>query len=206
MTYRELLEHLDAWFARGRAAAPPGVVPCRSGCSACCHGLFDISAADAELLAEGVAALPEAERAALQARAEAQLEQCAELAPGWAAPWDVEALPEEAFDALCEQLARAPCPVLGPDGACSLYAHRPATCRMTGLPMQTISGPLENECPIQDEHPAYQALLPTRFDLTGFERVAAEHDAQAVERGGHATIVAAACSGAGRLPQEQTGT
>lgn len=42
--YAQLLARLDQWFAAGRAAG--GVVPCRGGCTACCHGPFDISVAD----------------------------------------------------------------------------------------------------------------------------------------------------------------
>ena len=83
LTYRELLETLDRWFARGREAAGKGVIPCRLGCGACCHGVFDISPADAALLAEGLAALPEADREAVRARANDQLERFAKLLPDW---------------------------------------------------------------------------------------------------------------------------
>lgn len=56
MTYRALLPILDRWFMTGSAHAGPGVVPCRAGCTACCLGPFDISPADARLVA--LAALP----------------------------------------------------------------------------------------------------------------------------------------------------
>lgn len=193
MTYRALLETLDAWFARGRDAAGDGVIPCGRGCSACCHGVFDISPADAALVAQGVAELPEAERAALRERAAAQLTRYAEALPEWGAPWDVDSVDEAAFDTLCEQLSDAPCPALQADGGCTIYAHRPATCRMTGLAMDAgVAGRLDNECPIQSDFPAYAALTPTPFDLMGFEGAAHVHDTAAAARGFQGTTVASA--------------
>jgi len=193
VTYRELLATVDAWFARGTAAAGPGVVPCARGCNACCHGPFDVSPADAALIAEGVAALPEPQRAALRARAEKQLSRYSQLLPNWKAPFEVDALDEQAFDALTEKLAREPCPALADDGACVLHAHRPATCRLTGLSLRSRDGDvLENFCPIQSEFPAYAALAPTPFDLQAFEEQAASFDAEAVAAGHASTTVAGA--------------
>jgi Fe-S-cluster containining protein len=188
-----LLSTLDAWFARGRAAAGPGVVPCARGCNACCHGPFDVSPADAALIAEGVAALPEPQRAALRARAALQLRRYTELLPQWKAPYEVDALDERAFDALTEQLANAPCPALADDGSCVIHAHRPATCRLTGLGLLTRAGDvLENFCPIQSQFPAYATLPPTAFDLQAFETEAARFDAEAAAAGHASTTVAGA--------------
>jgi len=192
-TYRALLETLDAWFARGHEAAGPGVIPCKRSCSACCHGVFDISPADAVRVAEAVAALPSAEAASLRSRADEQLRACAEHLPAWGEPWDVDALPEDTFDALTEQLAQAPCPALAEDGGCAIYADRPATCRMTGLALDAgRAGTLDNHCPIQADHPRYRALAPVPFDLLAFEEQALRHDEVAVARGGSTTTVAGA--------------
>jgi Fe-S-cluster containining protein len=193
MTYLSLLSTLDAWFARGISAAGPGVVPCGRGCSSCCHGPFDVSPADAELIAEGVAALPEPARKALRDRAAKQLRRYTELLPEWRAPFEVDQLDEQAFDALTEKLAGAPCPALADDGACSIHAHRPATCRLTGLSLRTRDGGvLENFCPIQSQFPAYAKLAPTEFDLQAFEAEAARCDAQAAASGHASTTVAGA--------------
>lgn len=189
--YRALLETLDAWFACGRDAAGPGVIPCRRTCSACCHGVFDISPADAQLVAEGLAALPPEQAAALRSRAVDQLRRCAERLPTWGPPWDVDALAEVTFDALTEQLAHEPCPALAQDGGCAIYAQRPATCRMTGLAMDAgPAGRLDNECPIQAGFPDYAALAPVPFDLMGFERQSARHDEAAAAHGHKTTTVA----------------
>ena len=137
------------------------------------------------------------------ARAQAQLQRCAELVPGWGPPWDVAMLREEVFDALTESLAQQPCPALGPAGGCAIYAHRPATCRMLGLAMRTREGEvLENCCPIQKDFPDYAALAPELFDLAAFESEAEEYDLLAAALGAVSTTVAgaivAACGAAPR--------
>lgn len=189
--YDILLESLDHWFARGAAAAGPGVVPCRSGCSACCHGPFDISPADAALVAQAMALLPEPIRHEVTDRAAHQLDCYRELIEGWGAPWDVDGLDARAFDALTEVLQELPCPALGAEGECLIYTLRPATCRMIGLPMENREGDqLENACPIKGDFPDYSALPPTPFDLHRFESLAEEFDIVASEAGWVATTVA----------------
>jgi Fe-S-cluster containining protein len=163
--YRELLEGLDRWFADA-AARHPSVIPCRAGCTACCHGPFDISVADAHLLRAGLDALPPELRSAARKRASSILTQMRALEPEWGPPYDVRAIDEDHFDALTEQLSAAPCPLLGNTGACMVYEHRPMVCRLIGLPMMTAEGELlENACPIQDDFPAYASLTPQLFDL-----------------------------------------
>lgn len=191
--YPVLLAGIDAWFRTGLAAAGPGVVPCTAGCTACCHGPFDISPADAVLVAEAVRQLPPDQRDAMRATARAQVVRYAAVAPGWEQPWDVTVLGEEKFDLLSAALAELPCPALSESGACRIYAHRPATCRLMGLSLVTPEGDLlENACPIQADFPAYQALPPTPFDLLRFESEAAEVDKVVIADGWCVTTVAGA--------------
>jgi Fe-S-cluster containining protein len=167
--YRALLERLDAWFAEARRAAP-GVVPCRGGCSACCHGPFDISVADAELVRDAVSRLPVVDRNAATGRATALLERMRAIEPGWGPPYEVAAIGEERFDRLSDALATEPCPLLDDAGRCRIYADRPLVCRLIGLGMVTPTGrTVENACPIQDRFPDYAELPPVGFDLEGFE-------------------------------------
>ena len=169
--YQALLQRIDRWFEQ-TAERHPGVIPCRSGCSACCHGPFDISVADALLLREGLALLPAANRAQARERATELLELMRELEPGWEAPFDVRAIGEARFDALTDALAAEPCPLLDEAGRCQVYAHRPLVCRLIGLPMVTAGGNvLENACPIQEDFPAYAAMDPQLFDLESLEGV-----------------------------------
>lgn len=166
--YRALLERLDRWFEAAREAT--GVIPCRPGCSACCHGPFDITVADVELLREGVAALAPADRAEVVAQAGALLSAMKMLEPGWAPPYAVADLGEERFDAMIERFAEVPCPLLDEAGACRVYRHRPLVCRLIGLGMITPTDRLiENACPIQEEFPGYAALAPQPFDLEALE-------------------------------------
>lgn len=163
--YQQLLERLDRWFAE-TSQRHPGVIPCRAGCTACCHGPFDISLADVRLLEAGLANLPTAERALVRDRAQALLDRIREIEPGWAAPYDVRVLEEDRFDAITIAFADVPCPLLDDAGACRAYAHRPLVCRLIGLPMMTAEGELlENACPIQEQFPAYASLDPQLFDL-----------------------------------------
>lgn len=194
MTYISLLTTLDTWFADGVAAAGTGVVPCRSGCTACCHGPFDISAADAREVARGVAALPPVVASSVRERAALQLRAGSDAAPAWQAPWQTFDAGEDAFDAMCDALATWPCPALDPtSGACLIHAHRPATCRLTGLSLRTDEADiLENVCPIQAQFPDYAALVATPFDLMRFELNAAEHDLAAMEEAWYSTTVAGA--------------
>ncbi|MEP6687129.1 MAG: YkgJ family cysteine cluster protein [Gemmatimonadales bacterium] len=170
-TYRSLLTQLDAWFAAGRRTAG-GVVPCRQGCTACCHGPFDISVADAELIGEALDRLPAAERARVTDRARTLLARMRDLEPEWSPPYPVEALGEDRFDRLTDSLAAEPCPLLDAAGRCAIYADRPLVCRMIGLGMRTAAGrAIENACPIQDQFPGYPSLPLVEFELEAFEEV-----------------------------------
>lgn len=170
-TYRSLLTQLDAWFAAGRRAAG-GVVPCRDGCTACCHGPFDISVADAELIGEALDRMPAPERARVTDRARTLLLRMRDLEPEWSSPYAVDALGEDRFDRLTDALAAEPCPLLDAAGRCAIYADRPLVCRMIGLGMRTPTGrAIENGCPIQDRFPGYRSLSLVEFELEAFEEV-----------------------------------
>jgi Fe-S-cluster containining protein len=221
--YRTLLASLDDWFSRGRREAA-GRVPCRTGCSACCHGPFDVSVADAELISAAVARLPAAERDEVIRRAGALLGRMRELEPGWGHPYDVVALGSARFDRLTDALADEPCPLLDDAGRCRIYADRPLVCRLIGLAMITPAGRvIGNECPIQDRFSGYAGLGPVAFDLEAFEdreddalRAAAERRFADETRWTFETtiaaVLAATCSPAptagtaGRSPETCTGS
>jgi Fe-S-cluster containining protein len=167
--YPALLGHLDIWQDAAHSMHP-GVIPCRAGCSACCHGPFDISVADALLVRDAVTRLPTESGDEVRRRAGAQIERMGQLSPGFAAPWDVAALGDAIFDDLVNALEDDPCPALDDEGRCRIYQHRPMICRLMGLGLLTPAGPvLENSCPIQDDFPEYAALPPQPFDLNAWE-------------------------------------
>src|SRR5215212_2452390 len=80
--YRDLLQEIDRWFET-TTNAHPGVIACRAGCSACCYGPFDISAADQLLLREGWLVLAADLRQSVLVRAADQVQTMQALAPGW---------------------------------------------------------------------------------------------------------------------------
>jgi Fe-S-cluster containining protein len=168
-TWQDQLRKLDRWSA-SVASNHPGLIPCHRGCSDCCNGPFDISAADTLLLKEGLATLPGATREAIRARGKLLLAKLWKLEPEWTAPWDLRDIDADRFDEIAEQLADEPCPMLDEEGSCTVYEYRPLICRIMGLPMMTAEGlVLENGCPIQHEFPAYAALDPQLFDLEALE-------------------------------------
>jgi len=197
--YPVLLAGLDAWQAQA-AEKFPGVIPCQAGCSACCHGPFDISVADALLVRNAVRALPAGIRADVRRRAESQVAAMGRTDPEFVAPWDVTALGEEGFDALVAAFEAQPCPALDDGGACRIYEHRPMICRLMGLGLETPDGHvIENACPIQEEFPEYESLPPQLFDLEDWEDAEADALIQAAEvlfgsgdRSGYETTVAGA--------------
>ena len=114
---------------------------CRPGCTPCCHGVFRISALDAERLRDGLRQIPPERAAAIRARARLTAEALAPHYPGnpRTGLLDEEDERWEAFADLPE--ADAPCPVLDPaTGCCDLYAARPLTCRIFGPPVRSAGG------------------------------------------------------------------
>ena len=135
--YRQLLSQVDAWY-RSVKEQHPDQVPCAKGCRDCCIGLFDVSLADRDLLREGMAVADPALRKDIEARAAVLISRLRAIAPdlgdtldGWSA---------EEIDDLCDEAGDVECPVLGREGDCRLYDHRPLTCRMSGVPVVDLSG------------------------------------------------------------------
>lgn len=193
--YLPLLERLDAWQHQANVSHP-NLIPCRRGCSACCHGPFDISAADVATLIDGFRLLDSATRAAVVAAARTQVDQVRAIEPSWQTPFDIAAIGETRFDHVSDSLATLPCPMLAADQRCVVYRHRPMVCRVIGIGLETESGEvIENACPIQADYPAYAALPPQTFPLEAWE---AEEEAE------KAAAAAALFGDAGRPGYETT--
>jgi Fe-S-cluster containining protein len=120
--------NLDEWFAsiRDRYA---NEMQCGRGCTACCHGLFDISLADADSVASGFRKLPPDVQSAVHLKA-ARLDSAIE--PKFLAEDDPR------IDEVVENANNPPCPCLGESGECLIYDDRPLACRLEGVPMVDV--------------------------------------------------------------------
>jgi Fe-S-cluster containining protein len=136
--YRRLLTDVDAWFAACLRAGGSSLA-CRGGCSACCRALFDITLLDAWLLKEAFAGLPGAVRSRVLDRCRPRLAELRERWPELKHPYLLNALPEDEWAAMAED-DMTPCPLLDDHGCCLVYAARPMTCRLHGLPNIDASG------------------------------------------------------------------
>ncbi len=144
----ELVQIVDASLADAtlRARKPDGTswLSCRPGCTPCCHGVFRISALDAERLRASLLTLEATDSlraAAIRVRAHHLVSKLQPHFPG--DPHTGVLLPEDdAWDTFADlPQADAACPVLDPaTGCCELYAGRPITCRVFGPPVMNDAG------------------------------------------------------------------
>jgi len=205
--YLPLLAELDRWQAR-TDSEHPGTIPCRAGCSACCHGPFDISIADVAALVDAVRLLPDTTRERVLATAREQADAMRALEPDWPHPYDIRAIGDDRFDRLSDAFAALPCPLLDRAGHCSVYHARPAVCRLMGLGLVNEYGDvIDNACPIQDDFPTYRDLSPQFFALAAWEdaeescrRDAAVQLAADQDAAGYETTIAMALSTWPTLP------
>ena len=113
---------------------------CRPGCNQCCTGVFRISPLDAARLRQGLAELQRGDAPKALSIQTRVAESAFRLAPTF--PGDVLTgvlHEDDGADAAFEDFGNDEvCPVLDPvAGTCSLYAHRPMTCRTFGPPVRT---------------------------------------------------------------------
>jgi Fe-S-cluster containining protein len=137
--YNQLLEEVDRWFAACQAEHP-GLISCGHGCSACCRGLFDITILDALYLKQGFDLLPVDEQEGVLRKSTDRLSLLSSLYPEFVSPWILNRIPEEQWETMMPEEDDTPCVLLSEDGACLVYAHRPMTCRLNGIPLVDVSG------------------------------------------------------------------
>lgn len=104
---------------------------CRKGCDACCCQLVTVSPAEAWMLAEHIATLPDALRNLVESKYAAALAavEKAGLLEKMRQLDDPGLSPEEHFNLARDYFRlKVPCPLLGA-GACRIYTNRPALCR-----------------------------------------------------------------------------
>jgi Fe-S-cluster containining protein len=130
---RTLARKTDDWFRRASAALL-SQIPCRAGCSHCCIGLFPITQLDVHLLQEGLRHLPIDQRERIEGRALQQVTALESAYPRLKPSPSIGGWSDREIDQAVTAFHDAPCPALGDNGLCSLYDHRPLTCRSMGIP------------------------------------------------------------------------
>lgn len=147
--YEALVQQADAVFARVKQEHGECVC-CKEGCADCCHALFDLTLVEALYIkAKFDAQFIEAARADLIERANE-------------ADRHIYRLKRQAFkehedgrpeDQILEEMAahRVRCPALNADDRCAIYAFRPLTCRIYGVP--TVIGGKAHTCGLSAFNP-----------------------------------------------------
>jgi Fe-S-cluster containining protein len=144
---RRFFQQTEGWFQRGQAALLESL-PCRQGCSRCCYGPFAITLLDELELQQGIRTLPSKTQQDIQTRAQLQVATMEAAFPRLTQSRHLDQWNEQDLDDLVTRFGDLPCPALGSDGSCLVYAHRPITCRMMGLPVE-IDGLVQGACEVQ---------------------------------------------------------
>jgi Fe-S-cluster containining protein len=164
--YGELLYEVDSWF-QSCSERYPALIDCRSGCSGCCRGLFDITLLDAGYLRRGFDALHDELKTAIITKASERLELLSSINPAFVEPWLLNGISEDDWDALMPEEDETPCLLLSESGGCLIYEHRPMTCRLNGIPLIDVSGEelFDEWCTLnfRDENPRLLADLRFAF-------------------------------------------
>ena len=177
-----LARKTDDWFRRASAALL-SQLPCRAGCSHCCIGLFPITRVDMRLLREGLAHLPVEQRESIKGRAAQQVAALQSAYPQLLSSCSLDEWSDEEIDRAVSTFQDTPCPALGDDGLCSLYAYRPLTCRSMGIPPRENTM-VNGACAIQTFVPIARlsaSLLREEQELAALEAAALATLPEAVE-------------------------
>lgn len=110
-------------------------VQCKRGCTDCCHALFGLFPIEAAFLRDRFAKLDPA----LQQEVLKRADQAEEQLTKFQAMMNEAHADDPGMQAYAMARERIRCPLLNDQGDCDLYAHRPVTCRIYGIPT-TVQG------------------------------------------------------------------
>ncbi len=113
----ELYSQSDSAVAHIKEAYP-GLVPCKPGCTDCCHAVFDVSLAEAVMIACQFSKLNRNIRRLALKHAQKALDA-----------WE-----KQVKSGADLSHARIRCPLLSPQNLCICYEVRPVNCRTYGVP------------------------------------------------------------------------
>jgi Fe-S-cluster containining protein len=130
--YEALVAQVDAVFHKvsGNFASE---VRCKEGCSDCCHALFDVTLIEAMYLNLKFSELEEIRRNEILIEAD-KADRKAYLLKKKASKEASEVDHSEILLRTAKERLR--CPLLDSADKCALYAYRPITCRIYGIPLE----------------------------------------------------------------------
>jgi Fe-S-cluster containining protein len=157
--YKAIVDQVDAVFQRVQAEHED-CVRCRVGCSDCCHAIFDLSLVEALYIkAQFDKVFKEGDRAQIIERAN-EADRAVYRLKRRAFKDHENGKPE---NEILEEMAaeRIRCPLLDADDRCALYADRPLTCRLYGIP--SVIGDKAHTCGLSGFEPG-KAYPTVRLD------------------------------------------
>jgi Fe-S-cluster containining protein len=159
-----LFRRAEQWFDRAHSVLL-GALPCRRGCHACCMGIFPVTIVDAVELHRGLNGLKPALRSDIERVAGEHVSALERSFPRLTESASLDAWTDAELDAAAQEFSDLPCPALGENGECRVYEHRPLTCRMMGLPIES-EGMVHGACRIQTAVPVVRlpAILKEESD------------------------------------------
>ena len=132
--YETLAAEADALFERVRSAHPD-CVSCCEGCSDCCHALFDLTLVEAVYINKRFAeAFPKGLERSIILEAAGVADRKAYIIKRQAFK-DTQAGQDTDSVIMGIGKERVRCPLLNDEKRCLLYAFRPITCRIYGIPV-----------------------------------------------------------------------
>lgn len=193
---RELVQIVDAALADSVRRSGSWLA-CRPGCTQCCTGVFAIGQLDALRLREGLVELEQHDPERAQAVRQRSRASVRRLSAGF--PGDASTGVLDENDDKFEDFANdEPCPVLNPEtGLCDLYAARPITCRVFGLPVRSNGGLGVCELCFRGATPKQVAACELRTETDELEAKLLADQARTIGKQGN-TIVAFALGRQGK--------
>lgn len=141
--YRAIVDQVDAVFKKVKEEHQE-CVSCKVGCSDCCHALFDLTLIEALYIKNQFDKVFEKgdDRALIIERAN-EADRAVYRLKRQAFKDHEDGKPE---NEILEEMAtrRVRCPLLNADDKCDMYADRPITCRLYGVP--TVIGDKAHTC------------------------------------------------------------
>ena len=131
--YEKLRDRADQAFVQVKEQYPDLVV-CKESCADCCHALFDLTLIEAMYINSRFHQVFDQEKAtALLAEADQADRKIYKIKRNAYRSLEQGVSEDDILQNLAAQRVR--CPMLSADNLCSIYAFRPITCRLYGLPM-----------------------------------------------------------------------